>query len=566
VRFFKEAIQTGTHVGHLWDPASPGSPLASVTFVSETSSGWQEALFSAPVSIAANKTYVVSYFAPNGGYADNPNYFSAVGFNSGPFHVLQDGEDGGNGVFNYSPTSTFPNQTFASSNYWVDVLYTTSTSPAVNFTIAVNNNGDASATGVTLTDTLPSGSTWSFDAPPDVSCAISAGVLNCQLPDLFPHKGRVVHVGSATCGTITNTATVNSSNDSDTSDNSSTATMTVTCPTPKADVSVLKTADAASITAGQQAGFTIKVTSNGPGTATNVTLSDPLPAGFTWSQSTPGCQISSGVLSCSFGDMAAGATQTIHVTAPTQAGANCGTVLTNTATVAAGNDSDSTNNTSTASMTITCPPPAPCTASGSNRSNFNGTVIPAGDTIWFSGVVKVSGLPSSGSGTIGLTGGTIQFSANGTDYNLATPNGRIVFVPGTTTATTTFDTATNTWVTTMPPHFSGNAFLAGFALTVPAGGLPGGINPVTWSATFTSDTPGVGINFQWAAAVYTSFSTNYNALGVKATDDNHLTSNSDAAGAPENFKPLVVGGARGGGGGNVTGSLSGTLSITPVCH
>jgi hypothetical protein len=441
VRFFKEATQSGTHVGHLWDPASPGSPLASVTFVGESGSGWQEALFSTPVSIVANKTYVVSYFAPTGGYADNQNYFAAAGFNSGPFHVLQDGEDGGNGVYNYSPTSTFPNQTFASSNYWVDVLYTTSTSPAVNFTIAVNNNGDAGATGVTLSDNLPSGSTWSFDAPPDVSCAITGGVLNCQLPDLFPHKGRVVHVGSATCGTITNTATV-----------------------------------------------------------------------------------------------------------------------------AAGNDSDSTNNTSTASMTITCPPPAPCTATGSNQSNFNGTVIPAGDTIWFSGVVKMNGLPSSGSGTIGLTGGTIQFSANGTNYNLATPNGRIVFVPGTTTATTTFDTATNTWVTTMPPHFSGNAFLAGFALTVPAGGLPGGINPVTWSATFTSDTPGVSINFQWAAAVYTSFSTNFNALGVKATDDNHLTPNSDAAGSPENFKSFVVGGARGGGGGNVTGSLSGTLSITPVCH
>jgi hypothetical protein len=217
-------------------------------------------------------------------------------------------------------------------------------------------------------------------------------------------------------------------------------------------------------------------------------------------------------------------------------------------------------------MTITSPPPAPCTATGSSQSSFNGTVIPAGDTIWFSGVVKVNGLPSSGSGTVGLTGGTIQFSANGTNYNLATPNGRIVFVPGTTTATTTFDTATNTWVTTMPPHFSGNAFLAGFGLTVPAGGMPGGSNPVTWSATFTSDVPCVSINFQWAAAVYTSFSTNYNALGVKATDDNHLTANSDAAGAPENFKSFVVGGARSRGGGNVTGSLSGTLSITPVCH
>jgi hypothetical protein len=64
--------------------------------------------------------------------------------------------------------------------------------------------------------------------------------------------------------------------------------------------------------------------------------------------------------------------------------------------------------------------------------------------------------------------------------------------------------------------------------------------------------------------VYTNFSSNYNALGVKPTDDNDASiyHNSDHAGTPENFKPFVIGGARGGGGSNYTGSYSGTGGIT----
>jgi hypothetical protein len=39
--------------------------------------------------------------------------------------------------------------------------------------------------------------------------------------------------------------------------------------------------------------------------------------------------------------------------------------------------------------------------------------------------------------------------------------------------------------------------------------------------------------------------------------------NSDHAGTPENFKPFVIGGARGGGGSNYTGLYSGTGKVTP---
>ncbi len=72
---------------------------------------------------------------------------------------------------------------------------------------------------------------------------------------------------------------------------------------------------------------------------------------------------------------------------------------------------------------------------------------------------------------------------------------------------------------------------------------------MAFSATFSSLATGLTVNWQWGAAVYTSFDTDYNALGVKPVDDNTASGykNSDHAGTPENFKPFVTGGASGGG-------------------
>ncbi len=77
-----------------------------------------------------------------------------------------------------------------------------------------------------------------------------------------------------------------------------------------------------------------------------------------------------------------------------------------------------------------------------------------------------------------------------------------------------------------------------------------------------TDASGVTFSWQWAAAVYTRFDTDPDALGVKPVDDNKASvyHNSDHAGTPENFRSFVVGGARGGGGSNFTGSYSGTKS------
>lgn len=116
IRFYKGAGNTGTHVGALW--SSAGAPLATGTFTGETATGWQTLMFTSPVAITANTEYVVSYHAPAGNYAADANYFV-----SDLVQGVLTAPGGGNGRFVYGSSSAFPNQSFQSTNYWVDVLF-----------------------------------------------------------------------------------------------------------------------------------------------------------------------------------------------------------------------------------------------------------------------------------------------------------------------------------------------------------------------------------------------------------------------------------------------------------
>lgn len=208
--------------------------------------------------------------------------------------------------------------------------------------------------------------------------------------------------------------------------------------------------------------------------------------------------------------------------------------------------------------------------SSSIKSNFNGTAIPAGDTIWFTAVLKLNGTVPRSPVNIAVHKSTIQFVAGSTNYSLNVPGAVVTFSPAVTTSTATFDTTNNpqpVWLQNqLNPQPSGNTLLQAFAFAVPAGGLPGGIQNVTWTSTFTADTANISLNWQWAAAAYTGcVSSTYNSDDVKPTDDTSASiyKNSDHAGTPEACKSHVAQGATGGGGSNYTGSLSGTASVTP---
>ncbi|MDE0805372.1 MAG: SpaA isopeptide-forming pilin-related protein, partial [Acidimicrobiales bacterium] len=221
------------------------------------------------------------------------------------------------------------------------------------FTLTVTNNDqEAAATDVTVSDTLPGDIVWTTT---NTDCDISgAGVLSCDLGDLDPGESvQIIITGGtdpADCGTLPNTATVDASNEGpDGPDNNSdSATITVECP----DLTIDKTPDDAVVDAGDDVSFTIVIGNDGPGTAYDVTVDDTLPSDVDWTidPAVDGCAITSGVLECDLGDLGDGESVSITVTGTTDA-ADCG-VLDNTASADASNDDEVSDD---GDITVECP-------------------------------------------------------------------------------------------------------------------------------------------------------------------------------------------------------------------
>ena len=164
VRFYKGPSNTGIHVGHLW--TSTGTLLASVTFTNETASGWQQANFSTPVTINADTVYVISYLAPNGGYADDQNYPWST-LSATPLSV----SGATPGVYAYGSGPAFPASTWNASNYWVDVVFNPATAPTSPITVSISPSsvtlgpGGTQQFSATVSGTSNTAVTWSLSSP-----------------------------------------------------------------------------------------------------------------------------------------------------------------------------------------------------------------------------------------------------------------------------------------------------------------------------------------------------------------------------------------------------------------
>lgn len=248
---------------------------------------------------------------------------------------------------------------------------TVSAGSPIGFTITVSNGsaaGTGTATGVTVSDPLPGGTGvhWSIDRQDLSACTVNATgaqTLSCSIASLAPGATYSVHVTSGTtassCKTYNNTATASADNQTAPNVQASDST-TVQCP----NVSVLKTADSATVNAGDPMNFTVVISNSaapGTGTATNVVMSDPLPSatGVSWSisgQDASACTIGGLAggqhLDCTIARLAPGDTYTVHITSATDF-ASC-TQYQNTASVTVGNENGGPF-TSSATITVQCP-------------------------------------------------------------------------------------------------------------------------------------------------------------------------------------------------------------------
>jgi len=92
--------------------------------------------FGTPVSIKSNIVYLASYHCNIGHYSEDDNFFASTGVDNPPLHALANGEAGGNGVYGYGASSSFPTNTYLSANYWVDVTF--SSNAVANNAVANN--------------------------------------------------------------------------------------------------------------------------------------------------------------------------------------------------------------------------------------------------------------------------------------------------------------------------------------------------------------------------------------------------------------------------------------------
>ena len=235
------------------------------------------------------------------------------------------------------------------------------------YNLSVTNTGPSTATGATVSDTLPDSFTV-VSISATVGTCTNSGVpakLTCDLGTLAVGASAVVTVrvrvpDGSRPGPVTNAATAGAD---DSEQVASAVTVNVVVV---ADTSVTKTLLTDPVVAGRPVTYRITAGNAGPATAPDVVLSDALPAGTRLLSSTTtagaGCTTGSEgtmvLVECMLGALAVGAQASATVTLAT--GASMRGTLSNTVLVGSGGlDAETQDNTDTARGTLGAPPSSP---------------------------------------------------------------------------------------------------------------------------------------------------------------------------------------------------------------
>jgi uncharacterized repeat protein (TIGR01451 family)/gliding motility-associated-like protein len=220
----------------------------------------------------------------------------------------------------------------------------------VIFTITVKNNGPSAATGVVVTDNMPSGFTL-VNATPSIG-SWSAPTWNVgSLENGASATLQLIATVNLT-GSYTNVATVTGDqHDDDTDTNTDEVTLT---PIGVSNLSITKTSNKTNALVGDEVVFTLTVTNSGPSLATNVKAIDQLPSGFTYVSDNGNGSYSQSTGVWTIGNIPNNQSVSLDITAKVNPSGN----YTNVATVS-GNEHDNDNDDNSSEVTIN-------TASGIN--------------------------------------------------------------------------------------------------------------------------------------------------------------------------------------------------------
>ena len=253
------------------------------------------------------------------------------------------------------------------------------------YTVTVNNAGPDNATGVQVTDVLPTGVTYVSDDG-DGTYDSNTGVWN--VGDVASGESDTLRitatVDAGTGGqTITNTASVTSADQIDLNpdNNSDSADITVQV----ADLSILKDVNDTTPDEGDDIMYTVIASNSGPDNATGVQVTDMLPTGVTYVSDDSGGTYDSSTGVWNVGDVASGESDTLRITATVDSGTG-GQTITNTARVTSADqiDLNPDNNSDSADITVQV-------ADLSILKDVNDTTPDEGDNIMYTVIVSNAG-------------------------------------------------------------------------------------------------------------------------------------------------------------------------------
>jgi uncharacterized repeat protein (TIGR01451 family) len=251
---------------------------------------------------------------------------------------------------------------------------TTTADTDITYTLGITNPGPDDASDATLSDPLPSGTTFvsvTQATGPTFSCSGPAvdsnGTVTCSTASLPSGESAtftlVAHVAAdATRGSyVTNQDTVSTSTPDPNDENNSAPSSALVGPVTRADFRVTKS-DPEAAPPGSDVSYSLDVANGGPDSA-DATLTDALPgdmtfvslardSGPTFSCTTPAVG-SGGTVSCSIAAMDSGAESTFTLVAHIPSGESSGTTYTNQASVStSASDPTSENDESSVATTV----------------------------------------------------------------------------------------------------------------------------------------------------------------------------------------------------------------------